>query len=175
MAKETPGTAVAPAVPRFDDDVLRNVQTVDDALELLRAQFGDQATVTIDDELGTGFALADDKMKDSLVGVPMLLLYWAFNQGDYRDADGNAQDFVTVALVTEDGRKIIVNDGSTGICAQLWELTDRSGRQNGLIVKRGLRKSEYRIGVIDGRKGPVPKSFEGPTEPASTFYLDTSS
>ena len=69
-------------------------------------------------------------------------------------------------------KRYVINDGSTGIRAQLQEFTKRTGQQANMVVRNGLRKSEYRIDKET--KKPVSRGYEGPTEPAVTYYLDTS-
>jgi len=163
MAKQESTTVAIPAVPRPDDEMLRSITSIDDAFAAL-AELGTDV-VDIADVIGSGFSLLDDKDKGRLVGVPMLLIAWAFSPGLYGQ-------FVTTFVITATGEKYIVNDGSTGICKQLAEFTGVSGRQNGLRVMKGLRRSDY---LIDkATKEPVGRDFAGETEPASTFYLDTS-
>lgn len=134
----------------FTEDDYRNVQSFEDAAALL----GDSVDVA-EQVLGDGFALLEDK--DTLIGVPVILMEWSFNAGDFGD-------FVSVRLVAKDGRKLIMNDGSTGIMAQLRSYTERTGRYHGLAVRRGLRRSDYTF----------PDPTTGKDKPAKTYYLDTS-
>lgn len=135
----------------FDTDTLRGVTSFADAMELFA---GD--VLTADSELGDGFAMI--KNKDSLVGVPCLFMSWSFNTGEYAD------EFVAARIVTEDGRKVVIIDGGTGIRQQLREFTDsHGGRQGGLLSRRGLRKSEYTYTDENGKE-----------KDAETFYIDTS-
>lgn len=119
------------------DDVLRRIgetgNAFDDAVAIATQQYGELKEFA--DEMGTGFQLTQDK--SMLVGKKFLALKWNFNsQGDYGV-------FVSVACVTADGGKYIINDGSTGICAQLLEYSTKSGRFGGILAPRGLRESSY--------------------------------
>lgn len=150
-----PGTGVAIPATRFDDDALLAIQSFDDAAALLASE--DIPVVAADQVIGNGFAVVNDK--GFLCGVPMMLLSWHFNNGD------NGQ-FVSIhAVANLPGNtlgKYIVNDGSTGIYAQLLKYTEKTGKTAGLVVKRGLRRSDYTY------------DDNGQTKNATTFYLDTS-
>jgi hypothetical protein len=146
----------APAV--FSTDDLREIDTFDAALALVQSEFGDVADAT--EELGDGFALVKDK--DELVGKPMILIEWSFRPGDFGT-------FVSIrAMVRESNgtaRKVVFNDGSTGIADMLADWTKRhDGRNGGMVVPKGLRVSTYMY--------EDPK--DGSKRPAKTFYLDTS-
>lgn len=121
---------------RFDDDALRNINSVEDAIKLAGQMYGQVDSIE-DLELGNGFVLLGDN-KDRLVGVPFLILTSEFHLGDYGE-------FASMLLVTMDGSnaRVIMNDGSTGICEQLKEMTKKAGRAGGFTVPKGLRKSEY--------------------------------
>lgn len=106
-------------------------------------------------QLGTGWAVLNNKDKQRLVGVPMLILDWSFNDGD------NGQ-FVSLKVLTNTER-LIVNDGSTGIAAQLGELSEQ-GVTKAIYCKHGLKASNYEY--------QDPKT--GEKKPATTFYIDTS-
>lgn len=133
---------------------LREVQTWDDALALSAEIHGDVQDIT--EKLGTGFNLLKDK--DRLVGKPFVVISFGFNEGDF---DGY---FTSLAVVTKDEKKYIVNDGSTGIRDQLMELARETRRFGGWLVPHGLRKSEYNY--EDKETGKIT--------PATTYYLDTS-
>lgn len=135
----------------YDTDALRGLSDFDAAVALVAAELG-AAPVAADEELGDGFALLDNK--DTLCGVPLLFMAWSFHPGDFGE-------FVSARVAAKQGGglgKYIVNDGGTGIYAQLREFTDRTGRMGGLIARRGMRKSEY----------------ENEYGPGVTYYIDTS-
>ena len=112
-------------------------------------------------ELGDGFEVLDNK--DRVVDVPFVLISWSFS------TKGKFGEFVSARLVTEGNGKYVINDGGTGIYAQLREFTDtHGGRDGGLFVRKGLRKSEYSVDL------PDPKTGEIVPTPAVTYYLSTS-
>ena len=116
--------------PRFTDDQLAEIQSFNDLSALFDAE-----GVTVDslEDYGTGFEVVESK--DQLIGKPFIILEWRFNDGDYGV-------FVSALLVTEDNRKMILNDGSSGIRAQLESVTKRREArgqdqpQRGLMCKR---------------------------------------
>lgn len=118
----------------YDITELRGISSFAEAQRLATEKFG-----TIDDastEIGSGFTVVNNKEKDRLLGVAFVILSMDFNIGDMGG-------FVSFVAVTEDNRKVIVNDGSSGIYAQLEEWNLRTNKGGGLFVKGGLRKSEY--------------------------------
>jgi hypothetical protein len=123
------------------------VESYEDAADLFTDQGG---LVTIDDYLKL-----DDK--ELLLGKPFIVLQWWFSEGDMGT-------YATMKVITKDPvrgvadderRKFTVVDGSTGICAQLQEISKRTGKHGGLQVRDGLRVSRY--------------TWQG--APAATFYL----
>lgn len=114
------------------DAAMRSVTSYEEAVALAEAVHG--SVIDIAQELGTGFALLEDKGK--LEDVEFVLLQWRFNAGDFGG-------FVSAGLVTINGDKYIINDGSTGIMSQLMELTQETKRFGGVKVPNGLRKSQY--------------------------------
>lgn len=156
---------VAVVKRRFTEEQLSEVRSFDDALAALNRTGA--ATVDAAD-LGSGFALfTTDADKRTLVGVPFIILEFMFNVGDIIDQAGNKKLFSTAYVVTRDGRKVIVNDGGTGIFVQLEGLAKKYDKlglpYGGVVCKHGLRESKY-----------MYKDDKGVQTPASTFYLDTS-
>lgn len=149
-------TVPADIVPnRISDDELSGIKSFDDAMALAEQYHG--SVLPADEVLGNGFAVISDK--SVLIGVPMILLQWRMN-------DGDQGTFVSVSAVarTEMGmKKVIINDGSTGIRDQLAKYSQKTGRDGGLVVKKGLRRSDYDVTMDDGS-----------VKHATTFYLDTS-
>lgn len=146
----------------LSDDDLRSIHTIEDALNLF-----ERNSVTVanaKEEIGDGFAYTDDK--DALIGRPLLLVKWdSSNSSSYTDENGEPLDNVQVWAITEINgtvHKLRFVDFSTGICRQLKELTERTGRTMGLAVPRGLRRSDFEY------TDPIT----GRTSPASTYYLD---
>lgn len=148
-------------VPKYSDDELLSVQSFEDAYALAVQYYGEENLVSADETIGNGFRLLADK--DTLIDVPFIALGWRFNPGDFGE-------FVTMMVVAEDGRKFIVNDGSTGVCQQLATYTNATGRHGGMLVKRGLTRSDYEYednSVLDADGNPTKR-------PAHTYYLNTS-
>jgi hypothetical protein len=178
--QETPVAEVMTVPSSFTRAELSSVESFDDALRLLQAQ-GETIVAAHETELGDGFRLATEEDKRRLIGVPLLLLEWMFYQGDFGD-------FVSIKVVaqSENGQasKWILNDGSTGICADLRDFTTKTGRTKGLLVRKGLRASDYWINAEKDSPdyGKPLSRTEHRTAlanglkvaPASTFYLDAS-
>ncbi len=136
----------------YDTTELRSISSFDDAIALATDKFG-----SVDDAaefMGTGFEVLDTKRKDALCGIPFVILSMDFN-------DGEQGPFVSCVVVTKDNRRLILNDGSTGVYAQLDEWFVRTGKGGGLLVNGGLRKSEYKKDLPDGS-----------TTNAVTYYLN---
>lgn len=159
-----------------DDQDLRSVQSYEDAMAL--AEQINETVINISEELGSGFALLNDK--DKLMKTPFVVIQWRFTAGDFGG-------FVSAAVVTKGGDKFIINDGSSGIMSQLMELSQKHKRFGGLNVPMGLRKSQYATCPdFDGGCGrPMSRDevacsnekcgYEGDKRGQSeTFYFDTS-
>jgi hypothetical protein len=151
-AKNTAGKDLAKKGPSSDQ--LAELSSFDDALKLARELYGDAAVVAAADVIGDGFKLLDNK--DQLIEVPFLAISWDFHQGTHGE-------FVSVKVMTKDGQKFVLNDGSTGIRDQLMSYTANSGNYGGLFCMKGLRRSDYTY-----------KDEKGNESQASTYYLDTS-
>lgn len=142
------------AAALWDDDSLAAIGSFSDAMAAAQAEGVQDIS-----DFGTGFTVLDTQDKVQLIGVPFLLLDCRFNNGDNGD-------FVSIALITEDNRKLIINDGSTGICKQLAGIVKRRGEQgvthpqSNLWVKGGLSVSEYDY-----------TDDEGKVKRAKTFYV----
>jgi hypothetical protein len=150
---ESSGKAVA--LQLWTEDQLREIASFDDALALTAEAHG---SIEIASEvLGDGFAVIDNK--DVLIGVPFIAMGWQFY-------DGIGGQFAAIRVVTKDNKKYIVNDGSTGIRAQLERYQQRTGRCGGMYVGKGLRKSTYEVQLPD-KNGDLRASM------ATTYYLDT--
>jgi len=161
---------------RFSNDKLRDTKTLDQALELLAEAYGGVASIG-DFELGSGFKLLSDGEEQRLIGVPFLIIHFQFNEGDFGE-------FASITLMTADKNqdRLILNDGSTGICQQLRDIAE-TGRYGGIMVPRGLRKSEYDTCTNCGKprkpsQNPCPNSMCNDTSEkrakGATFYLDVS-
>lgn len=133
------------------DSDLKALSTFTDAYRLLGTLGVDVHDANV--EVGTGFKLT--KNKDMLLGIPFIMVEWDFYDGDFVNPDSDANEFVAITLVTEDGGKYIITDGSTGLCQELRDYTDRhEGRRQGLLCKDGLRVSRYDHNVPGSKEGP---------------------
>lgn len=127
--------AIEQAKSPFGDEQLAEVSSYEDALALV-AQFTTEHGIELQDAIdafGTGFEIINDK--SVLVGTPFIIMGWHFYIGDYGYA-------VAIQAVTEDGRKIVFNDGSTGIYQSVREFTDKHGKMP-ISCRKGLRASTY--------------------------------
>lgn len=158
---------------RFDVETLRAMSSLDDALAALQ---GAGIAVTDMSEYGDGFEMLDDKDKRQLVGVPFIIIDATESEGDY------GKTFVVVSLMTRDGRKVRLTDGSTGIRDQVVRDIGGVDKAPGITVMHGLRASDYRYCDKDsGGCGRINKDNasscvscgHSPLSPASTYYLDT--
>ena len=151
-------------VPDWSNDDLANMTDFDTALTMFA-----EAGITVDSivDYGHGFSLVTDK--SLLIGKPMILVEWTFNESSKFATPDGPLEFVSVYAILRDGPKVIFNDGGTGICAQLREVTERRLRAGhakptgGLAVPAGLTVSEYTY--VDAK---------GVTSAASTYYLSES-
>lgn len=134
----------------LSSDDFASIQSFEDATRLINEKLGGVvADVT---ELGDGFSVLDNK--ETLIGVPFIALQSVFRVGDYGP-------YVSMHIVTQDGRKFILNDGGTGIRDQismLWERKPET-KNRPIVCRKGLRKSTY--------EHPVHGK-------STTYYLDTS-
>lgn len=137
----------------FNEEQLGQITSIEDAFAALA---GAGIGVSGIENFGSGFVLTE---KDQLQGAEMLLLQWRFSDGDFGP-------FVSVVALTRDGRRVIFNDGSTGVYQQLRTVTrtrmgnGEANMQAGLTATKGLKKSTYNY-----------QDDQGVMRPASTYYL----
>jgi len=107
-------------------------------------------------EFGSGWEPVPTEEKIKLVGVPLALIDWQVN------TEGRNGTFVSIKAITADDRHIVINDGSmkSGIGQQIMALKEK-GETRAILLRRGLRVSEYEYTDEQGNK-----------KPAKTFYLD---
>lgn len=172
--------------PRIDEDTLRDLTTMDEALILAQSLQGAEIA-DVADLLGTGFEVLNKEEKARLEGREFFLISWSFHPGD------NGMFASAIAVVFDDKggitERYIVNDGSTGIFAQLDKLSTRVHRFGNMWVRRGLKRSTYDTcpdcekprpqGVSPcpqpiGANGATCGSEKTTRTKGVTFYLDTS-
>jgi hypothetical protein len=138
----------------------------DEIAALFEGQTVDALDVIETDAIGE-ILNGDDKSR--LLGQPFFILDFRFNIGDQGD-------FVSMRVVTKNGDKYVVNDGSTGLYAQLKTVAEK-GVTRGIACRHGLRKSDYlycpecRETLKKGENNCVFHPDVTPKK-ASTFYID---
>lgn len=121
------------------------IKSFDDAL-LALSESGVEAEIISD--YGDGFLLLPTTDKGSLLKVPFVIM-----EGTFRVDKETDREYLSLRIVTQDGRKLIVNDGSVGMYEQSKAIISRrpSGSLKGLVVKDGLTGGEYTT-IVDGEK-----------------------
>lgn len=147
------------------DEVVAGFDSFDSAIAHFREGFG---VVNIGDVAGDGFSLQKDKTL--LENVPFLIIDWKEISGISSDT---GRPYATIRIITADGRKYRISDGSTGIYSQLLRMADK-GVRHGIAVPKGLFKSEYWVDA-DGMPLKDPDTYKGEKRKAYTFYLNESS
>lgn len=152
--KGKPSDEVAVPGAEFAVEDLAAIGSFSDALKLVADKLGEENVDIASQEIGDGFKLLDNK--DQLCGVAFIAVTWGFHMGDHGE-------FVAMKVVTKDGLKYIINDGSSGIYEQLIGYSKKKNKQGGLLCEKGLRRSDYKYTDESGEE-----------KPATTYYLDTS-
>lgn len=147
-----------------NEDSIQALDSFAAALDL----FGGQA-VNIADVAGDGFTRLETKA--TLLNIPLLVIDWEEVIGTETQ-----KLFATIRVITTDGRKYRIADGSTGMMRQLQEIRDNKGVTRGILVKGGLVESKYFIDDDTREIIPADKvaTWTGAKSPASTFYFATS-
>lgn len=124
------------------DEELNQVTSIEDAIRALGVT--DPSGLSWD---ASPWTLLTDK--DKLVGRAFLAVQWKFHQSK----EYLGSEYVSVYVITQDSLNgethFVINDGSTGICRQLRELTNaredngHKSPYSGALVKGGLKLSEY--------------------------------
>lgn len=143
-------------VVKLSDDALTGITSFEDALALLTETYGAESVVLASEVLGDGFALLDSKDKHKLVGEMFVIVNWSFHIGENGE-------YVIARIVTANNRKLVLTDGSTGICKQLSTYSANTGKYAAMVVKQGLRRSDYTF-----------TNEQGEEKSATTYYLDVS-
>lgn len=174
-ANREPGTEVM-RNRLFTDNDLSDIESWEQVLAMATAVAEGDVIPNAADVLGTGFRIADEDDKIRLQGVPLVLLQWFRNDGDFGT-------FVSINAVQRHDNgsitKWVINDGSTGIAQQLMAYEAKTGSNGPLAVPKGLRASNYYIDAESGQTLTKTEEREYLASgrkmvPAHTFYLDTS-
>lgn len=160
---------------RFTKDARTEISSWDDALRLMQSEY-DTVLNIHETELGDGFRVASDDDMRRLIGVPLMLLEWRRNDGDF-------SSFISIVAVAQNDNgtasKWIINDGGTGIMAQVLDFETKYSRNGGLVCRKGLRVSDYFTDQETGKPISKKELIEyhktgKATGKGRTFYLDTS-
>jgi len=166
-------------VRNFKDEHLAAIDTWEKAMSMATVVYGKVDNAA--DILGNGFTvIRDDDTKSKLIGASLLLLEWQQNTGDFND-------FVSIYVIQrhDDGgiSKWVLNGGEA-MLRQLQQFEDETGRNGGMGLPKGLRKSDFHF---DAEKDSptfgkaltknqvreyISKGLKA--QPATTWYLDTS-
>lgn len=141
---------------KLSDEALTGITSFEDALALLNETYGEGGVVVASEVLGDGFALLDSKDKHKLVGEMFVIVSWSFHIGENGE-------YVIARIVTATNKKLVLTDGSTGICRQLSTYSANTGKYAAMVVKNGLRRSDYTF-----------ENEQGEEKSATTYYLDVS-
>jgi hypothetical protein len=136
----------------------REIDSWDEVAQLLAED--PEAVVILDD-----YVKLDDK--NQLLNTPFFINRWWFTEGDMTNEQGEPTGFAVMRIIvsrkvhtpTGESDKVIVTDGSTGIYKQLRQITQKKQQTGAMIVRHGLRVSQYTTETAEGIKQ------------AETFYL----
>jgi hypothetical protein len=141
-------------------------QSFDDLIKTLENE-GDELVDVSD--LGEGYKLVQGiSGKKKLVGMPFIIL----KHKRQRSTKVPGSFFSSMWIKTATNDLLLVNDGSTGIHAQL-EAYREQGVEKGIVCRRGLQVSED-YEVKDEEGNPVLNPATNKPILGTTFYLDTS-
>lgn len=124
------------AVQQLSREVLSDIDNVDDATRALAA-IG-ISIITSVPAIGDGFG---EVTKDSLVGIPFLIVTWEVREGEIEKDDGSGVGvYVGIKGIEQtSGRKFYIADGSElGLMSQLLRATAETGQSGGLYAQFGL-------------------------------------
>lgn len=134
---------VAKVAP-LDDNQLRDMQSYESVMQILAKAGIKPKSIS---EYGTGFEVANQK---DLVNVPFVIVDARIVPAEKSDY---GKDFLVFFAFTNTNRKLIINDGSTGLCEQAKGI----GVENliGTVHEKGLTVSEYDHIAPDGTRTPA--------------------
>lgn len=145
-------TAAGLGLPLSEDEIAQKRQELEAVAYGTPVQKDSGDYVSFDEALaaaGSEALILDDfeklDNKDELLNVPFIVTRWWFTEGDMGT-------FAVLRCITRDNRKLVVTDGSTGICAQLKKITLDTGKTANMVVRNGLRVSEYTADTSEGPK-----------------------
>lgn len=171
-SQETPpAAAVAVRYQPLDLALVQDLTTPDALERFFTEQTGE---LSFGDEIADGYEKLENK--DILLARPFIVVDWTyFTSAEY------GTEVLTVRVMTMQGEKYRLSDGSTGIMGQLEEVTRVRAKNGhaypnaGLGVKNGLRKSSFWVSVETGRAITDEEADKLPKDKkkrAATYYLD---
>lgn len=174
MTEVTDKGIVARRRSAFTEDVLRKISDWNSLGDFVR---GNDIAVENLSAYGANLTVVNKADKDALINVPFMIV-------DYRFQEGDSGPFVSAVIVTKNpisinggapGSKFVVNDGSTGIMAQLERIEAERAESHDdeikpLYCEHGLRKSDYVR--RDENNEPILNERTGAPERAVTYYLN---
>lgn len=164
---QVPNTDDVPSAPSTTSVDFGSLSTMEQ-LEMVHRQKAAVQKLSFDEALKDSIVAVSDveiinkERKDTLIGVEFIITKVSVNQG-------NSGPFVSLTAVTRDDRTVVINDGSSGIASQMFELVSKYGVDKPIHVPGGLRKSVYYVDKDTLKvvgKEPQPNSFA-----AATYYL----
>lgn len=123
----------APEITSFAELVESGNVGFEDLLLKLRATQQVVAAAEVREELGELWTVCEDKQL--LVGQPFVIVDYVFREGDYGD-------YCSLRVFTPTGQRLIVNDGSTGICEQMRRFSHGKRALEALYCPKGLSVSK---------------------------------
>jgi hypothetical protein len=166
-----PQQAEMQAYTELPREVISALNTFEDVQNFFESQ---GFTISSGEEISDGFERLENK--DVLIGQTLVLIDWnRFWSEQYQ------QHAFTMRILTAQGAKYRIADGSTGIAKQLMEITEARANDptkfpnGGLLVKDGLRKSEYWVSKQDNRALSAQEAEATPADQkrkAVTYYLN---
>lgn len=109
------------------------------------------------------FNLVNREAKEKLIGVPILIFSWVKRDGDFGE-------YYSVKARTVTNELVIINDGSTGIAAQMQWLDDHDEKR-AIFCKDGLRASDYTV-VLPNGKELESRTYYLTPDPTNGGYRD---
>ncbi|MFD9893705.1 hypothetical protein ACFWY9_30535 [Amycolatopsis sp. NPDC059027] len=144
---------------------LTDVKSWDDALTFLQGEGIDVVSASdVEEFLGDGFTYVE---KNALINIPFVILQVNRIMSPSYDVP-----MTTIRAMTATDKKVKFVDFSTGVNEEITSFEERSGRSAvGLVVKRGLRVSEYDV-CDECKRAQCTEHPDAKQIKASTFYLN---
>lgn len=170
VSQTSPATEVS--IPETVDlATLKDLKNWED----VRAYFADQGiTVSAGEEVSDGYERVAESDKRKFVGTPFIII-------DFVPLEGDQGPYATIRLMTAEGGRYRMADGSAGIYTQLMDIAEQRraaghpAPTQAIAVKGGLRVSEYYIHKETQMVIPRTAIADVPEDKRQlgrTYYLD---